>query len=210
MEVEVAPAPTPAQLRARRLAAKRATARRRRVLLGLLGANALVLVLATVGAVAWGWQALPAGLLVGWLALCRVMVRGEHAAWDALTRPAPAHEAGADVDEVDEVDDGVPADYSVERNDAGFDEVAPAADTSALGAATGPAARSGLWDPVPVTLPTYVDKPAAVRRSVRTIDLDATGVWTSGRSDEDAILAQQAAKRAVSATAEDDQRAVGS
>ena len=34
------------------------------------------------------------------------------------------------------------------------------------------------WDPVPVTLPTYVDKAPAVRRSgSRTIDLDyATGV----------------------------------
>ena len=38
-----------------------------------------------------------------------------------------------------------------------------------------------LWDPVPVTLPTYVGK-AAAQRTVRTIDLDATGVWTSGHT----------------------------
>ena len=45
-------------------------------------------------------------------------------------------------------------------------------------------ADGDLWDPVPVTLPTYVAKPAA-RRTVRTIDLDATGVWTSGRTEAD-------------------------
>ncbi len=48
-----------------------------------------------------------------------------------------------------------------------------------------------LWDPVPVTLPTYVSKPPA-RRSVRTIDLDSTGVWTSGRSEADSALAREA------------------
>jgi hypothetical protein len=48
-----------------------------------------------------------------------------------------------------------------------------------------------LWDPVPTTLPTYVSKPPA-RRSVRTIDLDSTGVWTSGRSESDSALAREA------------------
>jgi hypothetical protein len=42
-----------------------------------------------------------------------------------------------------------------------------------------------------VTLPTYVSKPPA-RRAVRTIDLDATGVWTSGRSETDSALAREA------------------
>ena len=36
-----------------------------------------------------------------------------------------------------------------------------------------------VWDPLPVTLPTYVTKPRA-GRTVRTIDFDAPGVWTSG------------------------------
>ena len=49
-----------------------------------------------------------------------------------------------------------------------------------------------LWDPVPVTLPTYVTKPAAARRTVRTIDLDDTGVWTSGRTDADSQIAREA------------------
>ncbi len=52
-----------------------------------------------------------------------------------------------------------------------------------------------------MTLPTYVHKATAVRRSVRTIDLDATGVWTSGRTDEDARIAQASAKRVARSAA---------
>ena len=62
------------------------------------------------------------------------------------------------------------------------------AETGQIPAVTDPS----LWDPMPVTLPTYVAKPAAAPRSVRTIDLDSTGVWTSGRTDADAQLAREA------------------
>ena len=76
------------------------------------------------------------------------------------------------------------------------------------------AAAEGLWDPVPVTLPTYVSKPAA-RRSVRTIDLDSTGVWTSGRSEADSALAREAeaadrVRRRTSPKAAPGEEAVGS
>jgi hypothetical protein len=64
-----------------------------------------------------------------------------------------------------------------------------------------------LWDPLPVTLPTYVTKPAA-RRTVRTIDLGEPGTWTSGRTDEDARIAAQASREATGDHPE--QRAVGS
>ena len=67
-------------------------------------------------------------------------------------------------------------------------------DTTSTPAITDPS----LWDPMPVTLPTYVSKPAAERRGVRTIDLDSSGVWTSGRTEVDAAIARQA---------EDDDRA---
>jgi hypothetical protein len=71
-----------------------------------------------------------------------------------------------------------------------------------------------LWDPVPTTLPTYVSKPPA-RRSVRTIDLDSTGVWTSGRSESDSALAREAeaAERVARRTSRKDgpgERAVNS
>ena len=71
-----------------------------------------------------------------------------------------------------------------------------------------------LWDPVPVTLPTYVTKPAATRRTVRTIALDDSGVWTSGNTAADSQLAREAevADKAARTSREqgDDQRAVGS
>ncbi len=40
-----------------------------------------------------------------------------------------------------------------------------------------------LWDPLPITLPTYVDKPVVARTS-RRIDLGAPGTWSSGHSAE--------------------------
>ena len=43
----------------------------------------------------------------------------------------------------------------------------------------------------PCPLPTYVSKPVAPR-SVSTIDLDSTGVWSSGRSASDSELAREA------------------
>ena len=95
------------------------------------------------------------------------------------------------------------------RLDESPEQVADLEDTSSIAAVVDPM----LWDPVPVTLPTYVTKPAARRRTVRTIDLDATGVWTSGHTAGDSQIAreaEQADKAARSRKAADDQRAVGS
>ena len=54
-----------------------------------------------------------------------------------------------------------------------------------------PAPDPDAWDPVHTPLPTYVSKPVA-RRTVSTIDLDSTGVWSSGRSAADSALAREA------------------
>ena len=154
--------PTAAQLSARRQAANRAARRRRRVLLLILLANVAVIAVAPPGSSTAWWVAIPAGLLVAWLVACRLMVRRERT-WrppvaeqvvDALIEETAERPAVADVDE---------------------------ADTDTIAAVE---ADPDLWDPVPVTLPTYVSKPAAPR-TVRTIDLDSTGVWTSGRTDAD-------------------------
>ena len=40
-----------------------------------------------------------------------------------------------------------------------------------------------LWDPLPVTLPTYVDKPVA-RRTIRTIELSDPGMFSAGHDEE--------------------------
>jgi hypothetical protein len=184
LQATVAPKPapqpeaTPAQLRAGRAAASRATKRRRNVLALVLLANVAVAAVAAFALIAWWYVAIPAGLLVAWLVACRIMVRGERraqrpAAWMPMEMPSTD-------DPIEAPEDAV---ASVET-----DEVDPMADTSAGIAPVDPA----LWDPVPVTLPTYVNKPAATRRTVRTIDLDDTGVWTSGRTDADAQIAREA------------------
>lgn len=189
VKATTAPAPvTPEQIRARRAATRRATARRRRVFGILVFLNVAVAAVAAAGVIAWVWQSIPAGLLVVWLVLCRVMVKGEIAADGVLLGTAPVEDTieEASEDEAEAIDADVPEDYTVARNDQGFDEVAPSAETSTIHAVD-----PDLWDPLPVTLPTYVSKPAAVRRSVRTINLGEPGAWTSGRTDEDAALARQ-------------------
>ena len=60
-----------------------------------------------------------------------------------------------------------------------------------------------LWDPLPVTLPTYVTKPRA-GRTVRTIEFGQAGAWTSGHIEgEDTELPQNAQ------AADEHRRAVG-
>ncbi|HYF74647.1 MAG TPA: hypothetical protein VD864_17590 [Nocardioides sp.] len=198
---------TPAQLRAKRAAAKRATKRRRNVLAVILVALLAVVGVAAFSLISWWYVAIPAGLLVAWLVACRIMVKGERRAL------APAARMPIEVPADDEAVEAPASRVAAETvADAGVsDEVDPLADTSAgMAAVVDPA----LWDPVPVTLPTYVNKPAATRRTVRTIALDDSGVWTSGRTDADAQIAREAdeADRAARAARKDgdEHRAVGS
>ena len=174
---------------ARRLATQRATKRRRRVLSFLLLALVGVVAVCATGRLAWPYVAIPAGLLVAWLVACRLMVKRERA-W----------QPGVLVE---------PTDHDLVEGDesAPTGTIAPVVPDQA-------AAADGLWDPVPVTLPTYVSKPPA-RRSVRTIDLDSTGVWTSGRSEADSALAREAeaadrVRRRTSRKPEPGEEAVGS
>jgi len=148
---------------ARRLAVRKATRRRRRVLAVLLLGLAGVAAACATGRIVWPYLAIPAGLLVAWLVVCRLMVRKERRPVSRL------------VPEVEEPQV----------------ETSPAYAEGTPEEAAAPPRDPQLWDPVPVTLPTYVSKPQA-RRSVRTIDLDATGVWTSGRTEADAALAREA------------------
>lgn len=182
-----AAARVPTDPRIRRLAAARAARRRLRVVTLILAENAVVAVLAAVGIFGWVWMAIPVGVLVAWLVACRLMVRRERAVLPVV-RHAPTKEPRTD-DGPTHADDtqGIPA---VAEDTAPRDPDA--------------------WDPVPVTLPTYVSKPVA-SRSVRTIDLDSTGVWTSGRSEADSALVRESDEAAR--TREDDegeQRALGS
>jgi hypothetical protein len=157
--------PAPDELfEARRAATAAATKRRRRVLSLLLLVLVAVVAVCATGRLAWPYVASPVALLVVWLVACRLMVKSERARWSAgpLIEPGRATEAS-------------PV------------EPTPVAEPAVAATPAGP----NLWDPVPTTLPTYVSKPPA-RRSVRTIDLDSTGVWTSGRTESDSALAREA------------------
>ncbi|MGZ8742039.1 MAG: divisome protein SepX/GlpR [Nocardioides sp.] len=218
-------APRPA---ARRAAARAAARRRRRILSFLLLSTLVVTGLAAFALVPWWSVGIPAGLTLLYLLLCRTQVRRERSAsWDAdLAATVEAMpEAGSSVRPVARPAARVDAPYGTPlqpaaRNAQGFEELDPNEDTIAIPAALldaviVPTVDGGsLWDPLPVTLPTYVSKPKA-RRTVRTIDLDEPGTWSSGRSAEDSQLVAEAAavevsKEAVEQTIVEQQRAVGS
>ena len=209
--VETAPALSPAQLRARRQAARVAARRRRRILSVLLLATVATTTAAAVAAVPWWSVAIPGGLTLVWLVLCRTQVRSEsrvavrRPAAAAATQPEQAVDAPVHVEEV--APDRV-ADFDDEREDTIGIPVA-LLDVVAIPTEDG----GTLWDPLPVTLPTYVTKPRA-KRTVRTIDLGEPGTWTSGRTAEDAQIAADADAAQADAR-QDDQgtdgaRAVGS
>jgi hypothetical protein len=185
------------QYAARRTALRKATKRRRRVLSLLVLALVAVTAACADGRIAWPYVAIPAGLLLAWLVACRLMVRKER-------RWQPVTELETDQPEDDAVDEPL------------ADDVGPDAPRDPKLGDPKPGDPK-LWDPVPVTLPTYVSKPPA-RRTVRTIDLDATGVWTSGRTEADSALAREAdaaeaadrVRRRVSRKDESGDQAVGS
>ncbi|VXC16575.1 divisome protein SepX/GlpR [Nocardioides sp. AX2bis] len=228
------PARREVPLAVRRRAAARAAARRRRVLGAVLGALAAVVLLAAAGALAWAWTAVPVVLLVAWLTACRMMVRVETGrAAEAQLRRAQRKDARAEkrdqrrearIARRAERDEDFFGDYDKPSpllpvvDDGGDPTQEVAAVIGGASTSVRTAAEAGMWDPVPVTLPTYVGKAVATPRTVRTIDLDSTGVWTSGRSESDSALAREAeqaartekAERAERDRAADERRATGS
>lgn len=185
---------------AERLAMRMAARRRRRILLALLLATAVVGALAIAGVLVPWAPAVPGGLVVAWLVVCRLQVR-------RLDRARAARRTTGD---------GAFADPAPVVEDAPLviepDEDTVTLDAAALAAASAPEMpSSSLWDPLPVTLPTYVTK-ARARRTVRTIDLNAPDVVSSGRSEADSqLVADDAAARAADAAEEAlPQQAVGS
>jgi len=199
--------PAPVAARAVRTAANRAARRRRRVLGTILLAGVVVVALAAFAVIEWAWTAVPAVLLVAWLVACRLMVRRERATSAPIATPVVT--PGAETVETDAAVaadtalPGEPGEPVAARLDETPEQVADLEDTSSIAAVVDPM----LWDPVPVTLPTYVTKPAARRRTVRTIDLDATGVWTSGHTQADSKLARGAEQTARDKKQADEGRA---
>ncbi len=156
---------------AARQAARVAAARRRRVLMVLVAVTATVTGLAIAGLVPLWAPGVPAALVVGFLVVARLQVsRARTYNWERSLHAAASRGVvpiGAEPDEAPTVElDPVTDDHPREQQ-----QVVAAAVTTVDG--------TSVWDPLPVTLPTYVSKPRA-ERSIRTVDLASPGAWTSG------------------------------
>lgn len=165
------------------VAGRVAARRRRRTLLSLLAATAVVGSLAAFAVVAVWAPAIPGGLVLGWLITCRIQVRREL----GISRPRRTG-SDQDADPDDEhtvIISGQVEDYEphrrhvMERVPLSEDElVEQVVDAIPLTTTVG----GSLWDPVPVTLPTYVTK-ARAGRTIRTIEFGEPDAWTSGHVD---------------------------
>ena len=191
-----------------------AVRRRRRILALLLLAGVGIGAAALVGRLPLWSVAVPLVVTLGFLVLARVTVRRDRARRArAVARPRPVP-APADVPVRDMTPRSVPAPDStpavvLERNDQGLAVVSGLEDTSSfpLDLAGSQTVDEDLWDPLPMTLPTYVGK-ARAARSVRTIDLASPGVSSSGH---DATASAMVAEAAVaSGTGDQERRVAGS
>jgi len=132
---------------------RQAAGRRRRVLLVLVSALLLVSVPAALGYLQWWAPIIPAGLLVAFLAVARFSVRAMRRDLDERSRRIRdcGDEKTVAIAVLSETEES--AEASVELS--------------------APITKPGsLWEPIPITAPTYVSKPLAPR-TVRTIDLSA-------------------------------------
>ncbi|AWB91378.1 hypothetical protein C3E78_03610 [Aeromicrobium chenweiae] len=146
--------------------------------------------------------AAPVALVAAWLVACRIQVRGERGiardkkprATADTSRPAartgakgkakssPKAKPVSSADEETIIVSGLFEDIDPGRKhemevvdleaDALDDQIVIAVPSIS-------SSGDALWDPLPVTLPTYVTKPRA-GRTVRTIDFSQPNTWTSG------------------------------
>lgn len=134
---------------------REAARRRRYVLLFLLLTTTLLTVAAALGWVAWWNPLIPVGLIVIFLVIARFSVKAMRR---DLDRRAERIRGGDCVHE-----ETVEIAVLEPQHDEHEQSVEISAPVEDLGS---------LWDPIPITAPTYVSKPLAPR-TVRTIDLSA-------------------------------------
>jgi hypothetical protein len=146
-----------------------AAARRRRVLLVLMAGLSVVIGTCAAGLTPWWSLAVPGGLLLVFVVVARVSVGVIRRSLDARYRQI-RHGSNEST-------------IFLSREDLlGADEATGLA-SSGKSEKSDPAKEAGsLWDPVPITVPTYVSKPLAPR-TVRTIDLSGPGVTASTRPE---------------------------
>lgn len=204
-----------------RLAARNAAKRRRRILLFLLLCTAVVAAVGGLGHLSWWSLSIPAGLTIAYLVLCRTQIRRQRKlAHNAPRATGLSPRRGIRADVSYGVVSTVNSDEGLEAAVEGEDTAAQPAtvmetaatnrDDAAAVVVASETERESLWDPLPMTLPTYVSKPRA-SRTVRTIDLSQPNTWSSGRSEADSKLVEDTAAAHDAATkAAAEQRAVGS
>jgi hypothetical protein len=221
----------------RRAAARTAARRRRRVLLVLLLAAAVTAVAAGLSVLSWWTVVVPGGLVVVWLAACRGQARHESdVSWardggyvepaaDDLRRTnrlqAPVADDGL-ADGERAVAPPVPGGPAATADPPVVDspadppvDVAPNDEPTVVferepGGEVGSEDTEGgsLWDPVPVTLPTYVHKPRAPR-TIRTVDLDGSGDAHSPRRPRESAIYTHRVERASFEDSESESRSEG-
>ena len=160
--------------------ARRVAAMRRRRVLSILTLSLLsVVALAGLEILLWWSVAIPAGLIVFFVVLTRIQLRRQARDRAALTAERRARAESRH-------DRGPSAAPSSPDNEMTVEVKLPsaAAESAAETKQVAPTSSEALWDPVPVTLPTYVLKEKAPDRTVRTINLSGPEVFSSARLPE--------------------------
>lgn len=143
-----------------------AASRRRRVLSALFALLCAVISVCSMSWLPWWTVAVPGGLVLLFVVVSRVSVRAMRRDLDARY---VAIARGSDEKTV-----------MISRKDALVETKEKGLKAKKAAKAKDAESRPGLWDPLPITVPTYVSKPLAPR-TVRTIDLSAPDVTSSGR-----------------------------
>jgi hypothetical protein len=183
--------------------ARRVAAMRRRRVLSILTLSLLsVTALAGLGMLLWWTVAIPATLIVAFVVLTRVQLRRqarERALVAAERRArAEAHHESGPATAPTSPDHELTVEVKLPVAPEPVVEPRPAVATE------------GLWDPVPVTLPTYVMKEKAPDRTVRTISLSGPEVFSSARTaDPEPQAAPVVPEPAIQAEEPEIRRAVG-
>ena len=193
-----------------REAARRAARRRRRVLAVLLVGLLAVSATSFLAYTPWWSTAVPGFLIVAFLVVARLTVRAQQVRRAAPVQPATDVSAEAAVEVPAPARSAVPAEI---EPDLGREDTQGLSREELAEAVAAPALdEAGLWDPLPLTLPTYVGK-ARARRTVRTIEI--TGMTSSGHDAADSELARSAEELAAAMVeveaqiSEDERKAAG-
>lgn len=180
----LAPRSATSRMADRRRAASAAAGRRRRVMFVLLGLSALTGMAAVLGMVAWWGLAVPLALMVIFLCVARRQVSlAEERYWAeaARSRPESSNVIRRSAARVD-ASHGSPRELADDEHTVILPIAAVHLQDERVNAVPLTTADGGsLWDPVAITLPTYIEK-AVAKRTIRTVDLSGANTWSAGHS----------------------------